>query len=266
MWATLGGMSQIPERAWRAGRFWWDSSHPDEAGSHPLRAVLFDLDSLTDIECGGHRLAFNAAFAAHGLNLKWSVARYRKLLALRDERQRVAAELRARGVCTECDVLLKVLVDEICATKSMMVDEMMLGADLDVRTGLIELITDGFTAGVAVGVVSAGRRQWVEPLVRQLVGDGLVQTIVTADDVGTPVSSGDAFRMALAELGAPAHDSLVFTGSQDGLRTAMSVGLAGVLVDPETLGARTDYDGLRVADCQRMHAELWARGNRSAAA
>jgi beta-phosphoglucomutase-like phosphatase (HAD superfamily) len=266
MWATLGGMSQIPERAWRAGRFWWDSSHPDEAGSHPLRAVLFDLDSLTDIECGGHRLAFNAAFAAHGLNLKWSVARYRKLLALRDERQRVAAELRARGVCTECDVLLKVLVDEICATKSMMVDEMMLGADLDARTGLIELITDGFTAGVAVGVVSAGRRQWVEPLVRQLVGDGLVQTIVTADDVGTPVSSGDAFRMALAELGAPAHDSLVFTGSQDGLRTAMSVGLAGVLVDPETLGARADYDGLRVADCQRMHAELWARGNRSAAA
>jgi beta-phosphoglucomutase-like phosphatase (HAD superfamily) len=228
--------------------------------------VLFDLDSLADIECGGHRLAFNAAFAAHGLNLKWSVARYRKLLALRDERQRVAAELRARGVCTECDVLLKVLVDEICATKSMMVDEMMLGADLDARTGLIELITDGFTAGVAVGVVSAGRRQWVEPLVRQLVGDGLVQTIVTADDVGTPVSSGDAFRMALAELGAPAHDSLVFTGSQDGLRAAMSVGLAGVLVDPETLGARTDYDGLRVADCQRMHAELWARGNRSAAA
>jgi beta-phosphoglucomutase-like phosphatase (HAD superfamily) len=228
--------------------------------------VIFDLDSLTDVECGGHRLAFNAAFAAHGLNLKWSVARYRKLLALRDERQRVAAELRARGVCTECDVLFKVLVDEICATKAMMVDEMMLGADLDARAGLVELITDGFTAHVAVGVVSAGRRQWVEPLVRQLVGDGLVQTIVTADDVGSPVLSGDAFRMALAELGAPAHDSLAFTGSQDGLRSAMSVGLAGVLVDPEVLGARADYDGLRIADCQRLHAESWARGNRSAAA
>ena len=266
MWPTLVCMSHIPERAWRAGRFWWDSSRPSEAGSQPLRAVIFDLDSLTDVECGGHRLAFNAAFAAHGLNLKWSVARYRKLLALRDERQRVAAELRARGVCTECDVLFKVLVDEICATKAMMVDEMMLGADLDARAGLVELITDGFTAHVAVGVVSAGRRQWVEPLVRQLVGDGLVQTIVTADDVGSPVLSGDAFRMALAELGAPAHDSLAFTGSQDGLRSAMSVGLAGVLVDPEVLGARADYDGLRIADCQRLHAESWARGNRSAAA
>jgi beta-phosphoglucomutase-like phosphatase (HAD superfamily) len=99
-----------------------------------------------------------------------------------------------------------------------------------------------------------------------LLGDGLVQTIVTADDVSTPTASGDAYRLALAELGAPAHDSLVFSGSQTGVRTAMSVGLAGVLVDPDIAGARADYDGLRIADCQRLHAQLWARGNRSAAA
>ncbi|HYO00950.1 MAG TPA: HAD family hydrolase [Mycobacterium sp.] len=259
-------MSSIPHRARRAGRFWWDSPRPSEVGPHPLRAVVFDLDALADVECGGHRLAFNAAFAAHGLKLNWSVSRYRKLLALPDERQRVAAELRARGVCTECDVPFKVLVDEICLTKSMMVDEVMLDADLDPRAGLVELITDGFTAGVSVGVVSAGRRQWVEPLVRQLVGDGLVQTIVTADDVGKPMPSGDAYRLALAELGAPAHDSLAFTGSQAGLRTAMTVGLAGVLVDPDVVGARADYDGLRIADCRRLQGRLWASGNRSAAA
>jgi beta-phosphoglucomutase-like phosphatase (HAD superfamily) len=259
-------MSSIPEKTWRAGRFWWDSSRPSEAPQIPLQAVIFDLEALTDVECGGHRLAFNAAFAAHGLKMQWSASRYRKLMVLRDERQRVAAELRARGICTECDVLLKVLVDEICATKAMMVDEMLLGANLDPRIGLGELITEAFTAGVAVGVVSTGRRQWVEPLVRQLLGDGLVQTIVTADDVSAPVASGDAYRLALAELGASAHDSLVFTGSDTGVRTAMSVGVAGVLVDPDVIGARADYDGLRIADCQRLHAQLWARGNRSAAA
>ncbi len=266
MWATLGSMSSVPERAWRAGRFWWDSSLPSQLAPHPLRAVIFDLDALADIECGGHRLAFNAAFDAHGLNLTWSVPRYRKLLALPDEQQRVAAELRARGVCTECDVLLKVLVDEICTTKSMLVHKVMLDADLDPRAGLVELITDGFISGVAIGVVSAGRRQWVQPLVRQLVGDGLVQTIVTADDVGKPMPSGDAYRLALAELGAPAHGSLAFTGTQAGLRTAQAVGLAGVLVDPEAVGVRTDYEGLRIADCQRLQGQLSASGNRSAAA
>ena len=44
----------------------------------PLRAVIFDLDALADVECAGHRLAFNAAFAALGLNFEWSVTRYRQ--------------------------------------------------------------------------------------------------------------------------------------------------------------------------------------------
>ena len=67
---------------------------------YPLRAVIFDLDALTDIEFDGHRVAFNAAFAAHGLDVEWSVGRYRQLLALGDERQRVRAELRKRGIAS----------------------------------------------------------------------------------------------------------------------------------------------------------------------
>ncbi|KAA0098646.1 haloacid dehalogenase [Mycolicibacterium sp. P1-18] len=259
-------MTITPDKAWRAGRFWWDSSRPGPVDPHPLGAVVFDLDALADVECGGHRLAFNAAFAAHGLGLTWSAARYRKLLALPDERQRVAAELRARGVCTECDVLLKVLVEQLCAAKARMLGDVMLGADLDARTGLVELVTDAFTAGVAVGVVGAGRRQWVQPLVRQLIGDGLVQTIVTADDLAPAAPLGAGFRLALAELGVRAHDALAFTGSGDGMRGAAAAGLPGVLVDPQTLGARADYDGLRVTDCRRLHTASWARGARSAAA
>jgi beta-phosphoglucomutase-like phosphatase (HAD superfamily) len=256
-------MTFTPDRTWRAGRFWWDSSRPSEADRQPLRALIFDLDAIADVEGGGHRLAFNAAFAARGLALHWTSARYRKLLALRDERQRVAAELRARGVCTECDVLAKVLIDDICATKAMMVDETMLAADLDPRAGLVDLITEAYTAGVAVGVVASGRRTWVQPLVRQLVGDGLLQTIVTADDVSTP---GDAYRLALAELGTRAHDALAFTGTEAGVRSAFAADLAGVLVDPDAAGARADYDGLRIADCQRLHGGVWANGNGSAAA
>ncbi len=254
------------ERTWRAGRFWWDSSQPADVGAHHLKAVLFDLDALTDVECGGHRLAFNAAFDAHGLGLRWTAARYRKLLALSDERQRVAAELRARGICTECDVLAKLLVDEICATKSTLAADSILEADLAPREGLVDLITEAFTAGVAVGVTSSGRRRWVEPLVRQLVGEGVVQTIVTADDVVTPARGEEAHQLALTELGARAHDALAFTGSSAGLRSASALGLAAVLVDPDVVGARADYDGLRIADCQRLRGQLSARGKRSAAA
>lgn len=261
-----GPMSSVEQRTWRAGRFWWDSARTSEAADGRLQAMIFDLDALTDVETGGHRLAFNAAFEVHGLGLHWSPLRYRKLLALSDERQRVAAELRARGVCTECDVLAKLLVDEICATKSMMVDEMMLDADLAPRVGVVDVITEAFTSGVAVGIVSSGRRNWVEPLVRQLLGEGLVQTIVTADDVSKPMPSRDALELALRELGVCARDALAFVGSPGGLRPAAAVGLGAVLVDPFVVGARGDYDGLRIAECQRLQSRLWAGGGVGSAA
>jgi beta-phosphoglucomutase-like phosphatase (HAD superfamily) len=202
-------------------------------------------------------VVFNAAFAAHGLDFEWSVARYRKLLALSDERQRVAAELRARGVCTECDVLAELLVDEIVATKTMMFEEMIVDADLAPRPGLVDLIMDAFTAGVWVGVVTGGQRRWVEPLVRQLVGDGLVETIVTADDVTKPVPDPEAYQLALWELGISARNALAFTGSAVGQRTANSIGLATVLVD----GAVPT----RIADCQRLH-ERWRQAQKPSAA
>lgn len=263
------------ETPWRAGRFWWDWTGPRAGAEFGLRALIFDLDALTDVECGGHRVAFNAAFAAHGLDIEWSVPRYRRLLALRDERQRVAAELRARGICTECDVLFALLVDDICATKAMLVEETMLDADLTPRPGLLDLLTEAFTAGVSVAVVTDGDRSWAAPLVRHLVGDGLVEIIVTADDVATPALERDAYDHALAELGVPAEAALAVAGSAAGLRAATVAELATVVVTgdgapdlPAAMAVRADYGGsepLRVADCQRLHGRWWAARKRTAA-
>ena len=261
------GMTSTEQRSWRAGRFWWDSARPDgEAGERKLQALVFDLDAMADVECDGHRPAFNAAFATHGLTLRWSVSRYRKLLTLSDERQRVAAELRARGVCTECDVLATQLVEDICATKATLVAATMLDADTSPRAGLVDLVIDAFSAGVAVGVVSSGARQWVQPLVRQLLGDGVVQTIVTADDLAGPSPAHGRHQLALAEMGAHARESLAFAGSAAGLRNAAAAGLTGVLIDPDAVGAHADYHGLRVADCRRVQNRLWAGRSASAAA
>nr|WP_232423300.1 HAD hydrolase-like protein [Mycobacterium sp. 155] len=262
------------QKIWRAGRFWWDCPEPADAGAFPLRAVIFDLDALSDLDIDGHRVVFNAAFAAHGLSLEWGVERYRQLLALHDEHQRVAAELRKRCVGPECDVLTELLADEICATKDMMFDKMILDAGLAPRPGLVDLVMDAFAAEVPVGVVSSGRRRWVEPLVRQLVGEGLVETVVTGDDVTSSTCSA-AHRQALAELGVSAHDALAVAGSTTGLRAANAAGLATVLVSAEpgvaqpAVAVRPDYagmgDALRLATCQRLHAAWWAQHSPSAA-
>ena len=253
-------MQPKEQRAWRAGRFWWDWPQPSDVTVQPLRAMIFDLDAIADVECAGHLPAFNAAFAACGLQIEWTVPRYRQLLALRDERRRVAAELRKRGVNTECDVLAELLVDKVCEAKERILDESILDADIVVRTGLVDLIADAFGAGIAIAVVSSGRHRWVEPLVRQLVGVGIVSTIVTADDV--PAAPGsNPYQVALADLGVTPADTLAFAGSQVNQRKADAAGLATVLIDgEETLGAP-----LRVAECQRVH-DKWQETLRPSAA
>jgi beta-phosphoglucomutase-like phosphatase (HAD superfamily) len=141
---TIVFVQPTQQKAWRAGRFWWDwPGQPSDVAAKSLsrlRAVIFDLDALADIESTGHRRAFNAAFAALGLDIVWSVPRYRQLLALTDERRRVAAELRKRGISTECDVLAELLVDEICMTKAMILDETIRDADITARPGMADLI------------------------------------------------------------------------------------------------------------------------------
>lgn len=239
--------------------------------------MIFDLDALSDLDFDGHRIVFNAAFAAHDLPIEWGVERYRQLLALPSERQRVAAELRKRGVGTECDVLMELLVDEICTTKEMMFEEMILDAGLAPKPGLVDLVMDLYGADILVGVVSEGRRCWAGPLVRQLVGEGLVETVVTADDVNTPRSEAELYRHTLEELGVAPHHALAVTGSALGLRAANAAGLATVLIDSDrTAGpigsaaaVRADYtgagDALRLATCRQLHAQWWASGTHSAA-
>ncbi|WP_029106918.1 HAD family hydrolase [Mycobacterium sp. URHD0025] len=271
-------MSTPQEKSWRAGRFWWDCARA-ETSAHPLRAVILDLDALSDLDVDGHRVVFNAAFAAHGLPIQWGVARYQQLLALHDERQRVAAELRKRCVGPECDVLTEVLADEICMTKDMMFDEMILDAGLTPRPGLEDLMNDAFLAGLPVGVVAAGRRRWAEPLVRQLVGEGLVETVVTTDDVSA--TGTELYRHALVELGVAGHDALALVGSAPGLRAASGAGMASVLIEPDAgayasnlrgtaaaVAVRPDFagaDALRLSVCQRLHTQWWAQRSPSAA-
>jgi hypothetical protein len=152
--------------------FWWDREPPAEADV--LRAVIFDADSaLADIERDGHRVAFNAAFAEHGVDVSWSVEEY-------------GAGLRARGFGNSADAL----AGRIYRTKTTVFGDCVLDGDISPRSGLIDSVMSLFVAGIWVGVVSTQRRAWVETLVRQLIGDGLVETIVTVDDLPEAAARG----------------------------------------------------------------------------
>jgi beta-phosphoglucomutase-like phosphatase (HAD superfamily) len=183
----------------------------------------------------------------------------------------------------EADILRAVIFD----ADSALADNAAFanyGVDGDAlpRTGLIDLVMSLFCAGIWMGVVSTRRREPVETLVRQLVGDGLVETIVTVDDLpeidAGPTRDAELYRLALWELGITPQDALAIAGSRRGLRAAVAAELPAVVVTTgytageqfvDAAEIRAGYDGpdsLLAADCQQAHRRWWIAQQRSRAA
>lgn len=232
-----------------------------------LEAVIFDVDgTLADTERNGHRLAFNDAFAQHGLNINWTPEAYGRLLAIAGGRHRIRYDLRERGFGSRAGRLAY----DIHRTKTALFTDRILNGEICGRPGLSRLITDLCDSGVRVAVATTGRRRWVEPLVRHVVGQGIAEVIVTGDDVGVLKPDPEAYLKALDGLALPAEAVLAVEDSAIGLRAARAAGLAalvvtnGYTVGQDFTGAaavRSAFDApgqLLAGDCRAVHRRWWA--------
>ena len=232
-----------------------------------LEAVIFDVDgTLADTERNGHRLAFNDAFAQHGLDIKWTPEAYGRLLAIAGGRRRIKYDLRERGFGGRAGRLAY----DIHQTKTALFTDRILTGEISGRPGLSRLITDLCNSGVRVAVATTGRRRWVEPLVRHVVGQGIAQVIVTGDDVGLLKPDPEAYLKTLDGLALSAESALAVEDSAIGLRAARAAGLAALLVtngytvEQDFTGAaavRSAFDTpgqLLADDCRAVHRRWWA--------
>lgn len=139
-----------------------------------------------------------------------------------------------------------------------------------------ELVWDLHCAGIRVAVATAHRGSTVHRSVREMLGDGAVEVMVTGDDVDAAKPDPQIYHHALWELGLRAEKVLAVEDSADGLRAALAAGLAAVVVTTER--TRSDdftgaaavlpgYHGpgaLSVRRCRRLW-EDWLLGVRSPA-
>ena len=140
-----------------------------------------------------------------------------------------------------------------------------------------DLIWSLHCADIRVGVTAVGRRFRIEPLVRELIGDGVVEVLITGDDVTRPKPDPEAYQRVLHELGVGPANALAFEHSMTGFHTARSAGLATVVVttdetrDQDFTGAaavldRHDWpDPLSAYRCRRLHERWWIDHSRLSA-
>jgi len=112
------------------------------------------------------------------------------------------------------------------------VDRLLTDPHADERL-LAEAVWDLHCAGIRVAVITGGHWANVHRPIRELLGDGAVEVLITGDDVNRPKPDPEAYQHALWQLGIRAADAMAVEDSTPGLHAALAAGLTTVVVTTE---------------------------------
>lgn len=141
------------------------------------------------------------------------------------------------------------------------VDALLADPRADERL-LADAVWDLHCAGIRVGVVTGGHWPAVHRPLRELLGDGAVEVLVTGDEVSRPKPDPEVYRHALWQLGVRAADTMAVEDSATGLRAALSAGLTTVVVTPDHRAGADFAGAAAVLSGQEASEQLSAHGCR----
>ncbi len=218
--------------------------------SPTLRALIFDVDgTLADTE-NAHRLAFNEAFAAAGLDWQWDEPLYTRLLEISGGKERITHYWESRadfpaGQAARVAETVQRLHEAKTRAYLRLADE---GA-LTLRPGVRELIEAAPAAGLRLAIATTTTPANIEALLRRPLGDDWQSRFeIIEDGLTAPHKKPhpQAYRQALGRLRLQAEECVAIEDSANGLSAALQAGLP-VVVTPNPFTARQDFRGaLRV--------------------
>ena len=213
-------------------------------------ALLFDCDGVLVETEELHRLAYNEAFAAFGLEtagapVEWSVAYYDKLQntvgggkpKMKYHFTETAKEwptVSGRGGRATATTLEEgmALIDDLQDYKTECYKR-LVATTATARPGALELMDDAIrTPGLAVGICSASTRGGFEKVVDAIVGQerlARLDVVIAGDDVTHKKPDPEIYNLAAARLGVDKSRCVVVEDSLVGLRAAKAAEMACVI-------------------------------------
>ncbi len=210
-----------------------------------LQALLFDVDGTLAETEEGHRRAFNAAFAAAGLDWHWSPRQYRELLAVTGGKERIRHYIDTAGLAAGLPTDLDRFIAELHALKTRYYTEAVRTGNMGLRPGVARLIGEARAAGLRLAVATTTSPANVEALLQATLGPeaiGWFDAIAAGGVVPAKKPAPDIYHHALDRLGLPPDACLALEDSRNGLRAARAAGVP-CLVTPSFYTDHEHFDG-----------------------
>ncbi|HKE49342.1 MAG TPA: HAD-IA family hydrolase [Rhodanobacteraceae bacterium] len=194
-----------------------------------LRALIFDVDgTLADTE-EFHRRAFNATFAAAGLNWWWNRSTYRELLRVAGGRQRMRAFAEREDVATTERPDFEPLLTALHAAKTRRYDASLREEPLPLRPGIKRLFDEATEAHITLAIATTTTAANLDALLEPHFGHTWRErfaAVVSGSEIKRLKPEPDVYLETLRQLGLDADACLAFEDSSNGIRSAEAAGLA----------------------------------------
>ncbi len=217
----------------------------DRLRSSGLVALIFDLDgTIADTE-EIHRLAFNAAFAEHGLSWEWSPAEYARLLSVSGGRERILYYARQSPPAAADETPLTEFARRLHGLKSLLYARMLADRGAPLRPGVSRLLHEARRCGIRLAIASSTSLANVRAVFdRNLPGDCAhwFDVLATCDEVEEKKPSPAVYRYVLDCTGWDAHRCVALEDTPNGNRAALDAGLATVITT-HAFTRRDDFAG-----------------------
>ncbi len=209
-----------------------------------MQALIFDCDGvLVDTERDGHRVAFNQAFAAKGLDREWSIKRYGQLLTTAGGKERMRRDFEETGWPVPEDER-DLLISDLHRLKTDLFMELVRTGRLPLRSGVARLVDEAIEQDIALAVCSTSNERAVQAVIDVMLGAERAAhiSVFAGDIVDTKKPDPAIYKLAAARLGWNPARCVVIEDSHNGLRAALDAGMHCVVTTASYTG-NEDFTG-----------------------
>jgi len=205
----------------------------DERTMSKLEAFLFDVDgTLADTERDAHRVAFNMAFEAVGLDWDWTVSLYGELLEITGGKERIKHYIDnyLNGFSYEGD--LTDFIRQLHESKTDFYVKVLSEGGIELRPGVERLINEARDEGLKLAIATTTTMENVEVLIRKTLGEHALKwfdVIAAGDVVPKKKPAPDIYLYAMEKMNLEPHQCLAFEDSHNGILSTTAANLQTIV-------------------------------------